>query len=216
MDYSHILRTAVPQKNKLLEYGFTAEENGFSLKINIPQTDFYAVIKIEPSEVTAHVYESDTDERYALFDVVSASGAFVGELREKVELIINDIHTNCFAAADLYSDYVEYLKETFACEQDFPWKDSASVFRCESGKWFALLMEISFRSLGFDSEEKVWAVNLKTDPELIPILVDNKSIFPAYHMNKKYWVTVLLTAVTDLKKLKALTEESYYLVDRKN
>ena len=76
-------------------------------------------------------------------------------------------------------------------------------------------MKIKFKNLGFASEEGVWAVNLKADSEQIPQLVDQKSIFPAYHMNKKYWITILLTAVTDFEKLCDLTCQSYALVEKK-
>ena len=33
-------------------------------------------------------------------------------------------------------------------------------------------------------------------------------------MNKKYWITVLLTAVTDFDKLSELTKKSYALVQK--
>ena len=75
--------------------------------------------------------------------------------------------------------------------------------------------ENQIQNLGFASEEGVWAVNLKADPEHIPLLVDHKSIFPAYHMNKKYWITILLTAVTDFENLCDLTRQSYTLVEKK-
>ncbi len=90
------------------------------------------------------------------------------------------------------------LQKEFSAPGDKPWSDegdfTSSVYRCPNGKWFALVMQIKFKSLGFESDETVWAVNLKADAEKIPELTDKKSIFPAYHMNKKYWITVLLGA----------------------
>ena len=64
-------------------------------------------------------------------------------------------------------------------------------------------------------EDKVWCVNLKAAPDEIPSLINAKSIFPAYHMNKKHWITVALTAVTDFEKLCTLTEQSFSLVNGK-
>ena len=50
--------------------------------------------------------------------------------------------------------------------------------------------------------------------EALEAITDKKSIFPAYHMNKKYWITVLLTAVTDFEKLCELTKKSFALVQK--
>ncbi len=154
-----------------------------------------------------------------LFDVPSANGAFVGQIRSEVQAIIDEIRESCFDTQDIRKKYVDFLQKEFYVSGDKPWSDegdfTSSVYRCPNGKWFALVMQIKFKSLGFESDETVWAVNLKADAEKIPELTDKKSIFPAYHMNKKYWITVLLTAVTDFKRLCELTRRSYELVSAK-
>ena len=73
-------------------------------------------------------------------------------------------------------------------------------------------MRIGFKKLGIESDEPVWVVNLKADAEKIPELVDSNTIFPAWHMNKKYWITVILTTITDFNQLCKLTERSFELV----
>ena len=73
-------------------------------------------------------------------------------------------------------------------------------------------MEITYKNLGLSNDKKVFAVNLKADPERVAELADNKTIFPAYHMNKKHWITVLLTSATDFDLLRSLTEQSRALV----
>lgn len=75
-------------------------------------------------------------------------------------------------------------------------------------------MRIKYRQLGLSSDEEVWVVNMKASQDEISNLIDKKSIFPAWHMNKKHWITVLLTAVTDFEKLCELTEESWELVSK--
>ena len=55
---------------------------------------------------------------------------------------------------------------------------------------------------------------MKADQTEIPNLIDKKSIFPAWHMNKKHWITVLLTAVTDFEKLCEFTQKSWELVNK--
>lgn len=47
-------------------------------------------------------------------------------------------------------------------------------------------MEVSLRQLGGEGEELVDVVNLKLDPKIIEQLIDFKTYFPAYHMNKTH------------------------------
>ena len=78
------------------------------------------------------------------------------------------------------------------------------------------MMKIKYKQLGVgSSDEDVWVVNMKHDADDISNVVDKHSIFPAWHMNKKHWITVLLTAVTDFEKLCALTQRSFELVSGK-
>ena len=212
MTYPHILTTAIPQSDKLLVYGFTQTGGNLVLEKEIAGGDFYVRITLSEKNLAAEVFESGTDEKYVLFDVASAHGAFVAQIRNEVRQVIDDILEKCFVSADIKGKYVDFLHEHFGAAGDNPWEDDAdsTVYRCPNGKWFALVMRIKFKNLGFASEEPVWAVNLKAaDAESV---VDGKSIFPAYHMNKKYWITVLLSAVTDFENLCKLTEKSFNLV----
>ena len=216
MDYSYILNTSVPQKEKLLAFGFSEAGDDFALKKEITGGQFYAEIKLSDKTLTAEVFESATNEKYVLFNVVSAQGAFVGQIRSEVLDVIEEIRKECFISQNIKEKYVDFLHSYFNAPGDNPWaaepNDSSTVYRCPNNKWFALVMKIKFKNLGFESDEPVWAVNLKA--ENVEASTDKKSIFPAYHMNKKYWITVLLTAVTDFEKLCELTKKSYALVQK--
>ena len=218
MDYSYILNSALPQKEKLEVLGFVEFEGVLRLKKEIAGGEFYAVIQLSKKSLTAEVFETLNDEKYVLFDVPSAKGAFVGQIRSEVQGIIDEIREKGFDSNDIRQKYVDFIRSEFAAPGDTPWADEgdfkSSVYRCPNEKWFALVMEIKFKNLGFESEEPVWAVNLKADAEKIPEITDRKSIFPAYHMNKKYWITVLLTSVTDFDKLCELTKKSFALVQK--
>lgn len=186
----------------------------------ISNGSFKAEISLSLSDesLTVHLFDSATSEKYALFDRTSSNGAFVTSLREEVQKIIDDIKTRCFATNDLKDDFIAWINTKFGAVPDYPWPDDAPysfVFRCPNGKWFALVMKIKYRQLGLTGDEELWVVNMKAEQESIPALVDRKSIFPAWHMNKKHWITVLLTATTDFGKLCELTEKSYELVGGK-
>ena len=219
MDYSYILNSALPHKEKLKAFGFYESDDFLCLKKSIAGGEFYTIIRLSEKSFNAEVFETQTDEKYVLFDVASANGAFVGQIRNEVQAIIDEIHEKCFDFQDIRQKYVDFLQAEFSAAGDKPWLDegdsTSSVYRCPNGKWFALVMKIKFNNLGFESDETVWVVNLKADTEKITEITDKKSIFPAYHMNKKYWITVLLTAVTDFEQLCELTRKSFELVSVK-
>ena len=217
MDYSYIFRSAKIKKDSLKAVGFTTSNgNNYELQTPVSNGAFNAVISLAISDqtLTVQIFDSATDEKYVLFDMPS-HGAFVASLREEVQKIIDDIKAKCFETNDLKDDYIAWINSKFGAEPDYPWPDDAPysfVFRCPNEKWFALVMRIKYRQLGLTGDENVWVVNMKADQDAIPNLIDHKSIFPAWHMNKKHWITILLTAVTDFNKLCELTEKSYELV----
>jgi len=218
MDFTYILHTSSPDNSALLEYGFSKADDIYTLKTPLFQTDFYTIVTISPASITAELFENAFDDKYTLIDVPSAQGAFVGELREKITLLIEEIHQKCFITTDIQQKYLAFIKDKFGVLPEYPWDDLENmVFRCPNDKWFGLIMRIPYNKLGISGDEnkKVWVVNLKADADKIPDLIDNKSIFPAWHMSKKYWITVLLTTITDFNCLCKLTERSYELVTKK-
>lgn len=109
-------------------------------------------------------------------------------------------------------EFETYILKTYGVEADYPWQDkSNAVFRHNAGKkWFALVMDIPVSRLGKRSDEIAAVVNLKCAPLLISSFLKDKGIYPAYHMNKAHWISVLLKEV-DSDELKALLDMSYTL-----
>ena len=86
--------------------------------------------------------------------------------------------------------------DTYSVIADYPFEDDlmTGVFRHESGKWFALAMNIGERKIGRAGDEKIDVVNLKCEPEVIESLAGiEPGIYRAYHMNKTHWLTVALS-----------------------
>ena len=216
---TYIFRSAKIKKDSLEAVGFTTTDGiNYTMNQAVSNGAFNAEITLSLSDeaLTVHLYDTATGEKYALFDMPSSHGAFIASLREEVQNIIDEIRAKCFESKDLKDDYIAWIKNQFGAEPDFPWPDTPDycVFRCPNEKWFALIMKIKYRQLGLTGDEEVWVVNMKADQTEIPTLIDKKSIFPAWHMNKKHWITVLLTAATDFEKLCGLTQKSWELVTK--
>ena len=225
MDFSYILYTAVLKPEALVRFGFerSCASYLFNKSLEPEFSGFYVKILLSAEKITAEVFEKsveaggkNTDEKYALFDVPGAKGDFIGALRRKVSDIMDEIKIACFESADIKEKYFEYIENRFGVKPDFPWDNLSdyAVFRCKDKKWFSLVMKIEFKKLGIESGEYVRVANLKAPREKIADIVDGKTIFPAYHMNKKCWITVLLTSAADFEKICFLTEQSYRLVEK--
>lgn len=95
----------------------------------------------------------------------------------------------------------------------------STVFRHrESRKWFALWMRVSADKLNGNRQGEAEILNLKCNPDDIPILCElYPAIIPAYHMNKRHWISVVLSDGTLSEKvLKKLLEDSYRLTSSKS
>lgn len=98
--------------------------------------------------------------------------------------------------------------------QDYPWADSPeyTVFRhADNHKWFALIMTVQYATIKVNQTGMVDILNLKSDPDLIDDLIKTPGILPAYHMNKRHWVTVLLDSTCLADRVKTLVDLSYQL-----
>jgi len=74
-------------------------------------------------------------------------------------------------------------------DEDF---ETAVLRHSESRKWYALVMRVSRRKLGLDSDEIIDVVNLKLPTDLFGSFNASDGVYPAYHMNKLHWISVIL------------------------
>ena len=112
-----------------------------------------------------------------------------------------------------------YIYETYCIKPDCPWikYPSYEVFRhADNKKWFAVIMDIPKAKLGINEDGNISVVNLKCDTLMIGDILSEKGIYPAYHMNKAYWVTAALDGSADDETVKMLTRMSFKLTETKN
>ena len=98
----------------------------------------------------------------------------------------------------------EYIEKEFGDRAEFMFRDSpdTGVFRHGGNKkWYAVLMKVGYAKLGLGKEGAADIINLKCDPVLAFQLVDGIRIFPAYHMNKKNWCSVILNSAVATEEI---------------
>ena len=96
--------------------------------------------------------------------------------------------------------FLDYCLDTYGTAADYPFDEdfeTAVLRHTGSRKWYALVMRISRRKVGIDSDEVVDVVNLKLPLEMFGSFGAADGVYPAYHMNKLHWISVLLPDAAD-------------------
>lgn len=105
-----------------------------------------------------------------------------------------------------------HIQDRYGTPPEYLWEryPDYAVFRHPSSrKWFAMTMRLPARVLGLEDERSVDILNLKCGHVLLGSLLEEKGFFPAYHMNKASWVSVLLDGTVADEKIFGLLELSY-------
>ncbi len=94
----------------------------------------------------------------------------------------------------------QHILNTYGTSPEYPWMSAPmhAVFRHgDNRKWFAIVMNVKSSVLGISGGGLTDVVNLKCSTDAVYPLLSQKGIYPAYHMNKQHWVTVLLSEADD-------------------
>ncbi len=213
-----------PNFDKLLEYGFKKNKKDYSIQKIFMNNSFKAVITVSGSgKVSGTVYDLENDEEFLPLRIENQEGAFIGEVKSAYINILTDIREKCFTenyfASKQGNRITNLIYQKYKDKPLFLWDDSpdAGVFKNpESLKWYGIIMYIKRTSLGEPSEEMVEVMNVKLDKDKIPELHKRKGFYPAYHMNKKYWITMTFDETIKDDEIMTLVEESHsYTVPRK-
>ena len=91
--------------------------------------------------------------------------------------------------------FLNHCLHTYGTAADYPFDEdfeTAVIRHADNRKWYALVMQIPRRKLGLDSDEIVDVVNLKLPIEMFGSFGAGDGVYPAYHMNKRHWISVIL------------------------
>jgi predicted DNA-binding protein (MmcQ/YjbR family) len=104
-----------------------------------------------------------------------------------------------------FQEVEEYILSMPNARLDYPFDDKTAVYKASNDKMFVLIAEGS----------KPLRVSLKCDPNLAELLRDKyESVLPGYHLNKKHWITIILTGQLSDDEVRDLIRHSFELVDK--
>lgn len=206
--------------NELVAYGFSQNGDDYCFEVPLKSANFIAKIRVSSvGEVSGNVYDLDTGDKYLLLRVDSDNGSFSAAVKAEYRAILQGIADKCFvkAQADRIQDEI---KNRYGDEPDFPFKKfpDYAVFRNpKNRKWYGLLMTLPLGKLTGDErdQQEVTVLDVKQAEDRLPDLLKKAGFFPAYHMNKQSWLSVLLNGDLPDDQVLALLDESRSFTERK-
>ena len=205
---------------KAKEYGFVENQGVWTYSSTILQGDFLMMVTVEDGDLSFQVYDQETGDLYPQVHMTGMRGTFVGSVREACLEVLYEIRKSCFDVQDFIYPQTKRImsrvQEKYENQLEYLWEKSpdTAILRHENNqKWYAVLMKISWDKLEKGREGLVEAVNLKHNQ--VSDLLVKKGIYPAFHMNKRYWISVPLDDSLSDEEILELIEKSWNLTLKK-
>ena len=205
---------------KAKEYGFIENQGVWTYSSTILQGDFLMMVTVEDGDLNFQVYDQETGDLYPQVHMESMRGTFVGSVREACLEELFDIRKACFEVQEFLCPQTKRImalvQEKYGNQLEYLWEkspDTAVLRHEENQKWYAILMRIPWDRLDKGREGLVEAVNLKHDQ--VADLLSQMGIYPAFHMNKRYWISIPLDDTLTDEKVLELFDRSWFLTSKK-
>ena len=210
---------------KVTKYGFIKDKSVYKYSKNIMNDTFRVDVEINAEGIVkGYVYDLSFNDEYTNFRMVDNIGPFASQVLFEFENVLNDIKDNCFNLKTFIYDQTnriaKKIQEKYQDKPEFEWEKFpgfANFKNRESKKWYALIMNLDKSKIESNSKGEIEILNLKLAPNKIEELLKQKGYYPAYHMNKKSWITIILDDTVSDETIMNLVDESYsYTVVKKN
>ena len=177
--------------------GFIENGGVWNNTFQILAGDFVMTVSITMDNVSFQVFDKETGDLYPQVHMESMRGSFVGSVRQACLEILYQVRQSCFDVQDFICPQtkriMDQVQEKYGNQLEYLWEkspDTAVLRHEDSKKWYAVLMRIPWDRLDKAREGLVEAVNIKHDQ--VAHLLSKKGIYPAFHMNKRYWISLTL------------------------
>ena len=207
-------------QEKACAYGFLESSGVWTYSCMILQGDFVMNVSVTDGQLAFQIFDQETGDLYPQVHMESMRGTFVGSVREACLEILYQIRKACFDVQDFICPQTKRImaqvQEKHGNQLEYLWEkspDTAVLRHEDSQKWYAVLMRIPWDRLDKGREGLVEAVNLKHDQ--VADLLSQKGIYPAFHMNKRYWISLALDDSLSDNEVLDLLEISWNLTLKK-
>ncbi len=184
---------------------------------NIMNDTFRIDIKIDAEgKVKGQIYDLSFEDEYTNFRLEDSTGSFVGQVKDEFIKLLTDIKNKCFINVAFLSEQsnriAKAIKEKYGDEPNFEWEKFpryATFRNRDNKKWYGIIMNVDKSKLEAGSSGEMEIIDIKLDPNEIKELLQCTGFYPAYHMNKKSWITMALNDTICDEKIMELIAKSY-------
>lgn len=194
-----IFRKSKLNTNMLIHYGFIKIKNTYKYSKKFMEMFKVEITIDEHKKIIGKIYDLNTNEEYINFRIKSQNGEFVNKIREEYKNILIDIKKHCFENLYFITEQANRISNEiinlYHNEPEFMWENfkGYGVFKNPNNKkWYSIIMNIDKSKLNKKDNGEVEIINVKLDDKKIKDLLNKKGFYPAYHMNKKNWITIIL------------------------
>ena len=205
---------------KLEAFGFAKEsmegKDVFRFERKLPGCGMKAFVEYDGS-FYGKIVDTDMEEEYTNFRRPGASG-FSAEVRGEFEALLLEIRGKCcenlFFQSEQGRRICGRIVEEYGTKPEFLWKNlpTYAVFRkAVSGKWFSIVGTVQRSKVDKESSssEIVEIVNVKVCKERLDEILSTRGVFPAYHMNKKSWVSIIFDGTVPDETILSMLHDSF-------
>lgn len=182
-------------------YGFRQVGQSWRYEQTFLAGAFRAVLCVQADgQVTGQVIDTMTEEEYLPLRLKNPAGSYVYGVRNAYAELLREVAAACFTELPFASEQANRLcqriQAVWGDAPEFPWQKPAfadsGIFRHPATrKWYAAVLPVTWDKVVPGREGRVELLNLKVS-EAAAKVAAHASCYPAYHMNKKYWLSVAL------------------------
>lgn len=213
---SEVFKKVNFNKDKLLAYGFKAEDNYYKYSKEMINGFTATIVLDESEQITGKIMDNSLGEEYTNYRIESMKGEFVNSIREEYKSILLDVADKCCEKLCFVTPQAnriaKMIMETYQNTPEFLWEASpdCAVYRhSENQKWYALIAYINRNKFDKKTTGMVEILNLKIKEDERDNLLKQDGFYLAWHMNKKSWITITLDEMVSDEEVMKYIKKSY-------
>lgn len=189
---------------------FKEDGDSFVLERNLSSSFTLRLFVRKDKRVFSEVYDED-GETFLPYSIAGYSGTLLSRIQEEIDQIVSSLR-NIHSNSSLEKEILAYVREKYSTNAESLFGDDTLVLRRnDTRKWYGIIMSVRKSKITGDSQSIVRIVNMRVKREDVKDLVDMSRIFPAWHMCKRTWCTVILDGSLSQKEILSMLDTSYTL-----